>query len=530
MKKITLPLLLTMVVSLTYAGGLLTNANQSTQYVRTLSRNASTSIDAAYYNPAGLSKLDNGLYLSVHNQSIFQTKTITNDFYLLNQNTYEGDVVAPLFPSGFAVYKTNKLAFSLAFGPNAGGGSATFENGLPSFEIGIAKNIPDLGDLSALGYPVEAYDANIHFEGTSIFWGLQLGLTYEVSSMLSVYGGARFVPAKNTYNGYINNIQFGPEGDLQNGQQYIAGAAATAAATSTFLGQTATSLDPIVTGGGAELTISQAQDMGLIDLATAGQLEGGLQQLGLTEAQINAMNFTQIQGTFSTASNELSGQATELNAVSAQLADKTVDVEQTGFGISPIIGLNITPIENLNIGMKYEFKTKLELTNNTKQDDVDMFPDGEVNNNDIPAIFAIGVDYGITDKFNASVSFNQYFDKGANWDGREKLIDHGVWEAGLGLEYKITDFILVSGGFLHGETGVMPDYQTDLSYGNSSNTIGAGFEININEMITLNLAGLNTFYVKNQKEYSIEDFSETTITETYTKDTKAFSIGVDIKF
>lgn len=48
-------------------------------------------------------------------------------------------------------------------------------------------------------------------------------------------------------------------------------------------------------------------------------------------------------------------------------------------------------------------------------------------------------------------------------------------------------------------------------------------------MITLNLGGLNTFYVKNQKEYSIEGFSDK-ITETYTKDTKEFSIGVDIKF
>lgn len=528
--KITLLLLLVLVVSLSFAGGLLTNANQSTHYVRTLSRNASTSIDAAYYNPAGLAKLDNGLYLSVHNQSIFQTKTITNDFYLLNQNTFEGDVVAPLFPSGFAVYKTNKLAFSLAFGPNAGGGSATFENGLPSFEIGIAKNIPALSGLSALGYPVEAYDADIYFEGTSVFWALQLGLTYEVSNMLSVYAGVRFIPATNTYSGYINNIQYGSEGDLQNGQQYVAGAAAKAAATADLLGQTATLVHPLADSDAATYTLSQAQGGGIIDATTAAQIQGGLQQLGLTEEEISVMNFNDIHGTFSNTSTELSEQATELNAVSAQLADKKVEVEQTGFGFSPIIGLNITPNENLNIGMKYEFKTKLELTNSTKQDDTGEFPDGKVTNNDIPAIFAIGVDYGITDNFNASVSFNQYFDKGTNWDGREKLIDHGVWEAGIGLEYQISDFLLVSGGFLHGETGVMPEYQTDLSYGNSSNTIGAGFEININEMITLNFAGLNTFYVKNQKEYSIEGFSGTTITETYTKDTKAFSIGVDIIF
>lgn len=529
MKKFTLPLLLIMAVSYSFAGGLLTNANQSTQYVRTLSRNASTSIDAAYFNPAGLSKLDNGLYFSVHNQSIFQTKTITNDFSLLNRNTFEGNVSAPLFPSGFAVYKTNKLAFSFAFGPNAGGGSATFENGLPSFEIEIAKNLPKLSALSALGYPVEAYDADIHFEGTSIFWGLQLGMTYEVNNMLSMHIGARFVPAKNTYNGYLKNIQFGPEGGLENGQQYLAGAAATATATATLLGQTATTLQPFIDGGAGTLTINQLIGLDKIDAATAAQIQGGLQQLGLSEAQINAMNFAQIQGTYAAASTELSGQAAELNSQSAGLADKTVDVEQTGFGFSPIIGLNITPIENLNIGMKYEFKTKLELTNNTKQDDVDMFPDGEVNNNDIPAIFAIGVDYGITEKFNASVSFNQYFDKGANWDGREKLIEHGMWEASLGLEYKISDLILVSGGFLHGETGVMPEYQTDLSYSNSSNTIGTGLEFSISDMITLNLAGLFSFYKKNQKEYPIEDFPDK-ITETYTKSTKILSIGVDIKF
>jgi hypothetical protein len=50
-------------------------------------------------------------------------------------------------------------------------------------------------------------------------------------------------------------------------------------------------------------------------------------------------------------------------------------------------------------------------------------------------------------------------------------------------------------------------------------------------MINLNLAGLNTFYVKNQKEYTPEDFPENIkAIETYTKDTKSFSIGVDIKF
>jgi hypothetical protein len=36
-----------------FAGGILTNTNQSAQFVRMLSRNASTDLDAVYFNPAG---------------------------------------------------------------------------------------------------------------------------------------------------------------------------------------------------------------------------------------------------------------------------------------------------------------------------------------------------------------------------------------------------------------------------------------------------------------------------------------------
>ena len=43
-----------------FAGGILTNANQSASYIRMLARDASTEADAAYYNPAGLVKLSDG--------------------------------------------------------------------------------------------------------------------------------------------------------------------------------------------------------------------------------------------------------------------------------------------------------------------------------------------------------------------------------------------------------------------------------------------------------------------------------------
>ncbi|NQU86068.1 MAG: aromatic hydrocarbon degradation protein, partial [Mariniphaga sp.] len=72
------------------------------------------------------------------------------------------------------------------------------------------------------------------------------------------------------------------------------------------------------------------------------------------------------------------------------MGDKEVDTKQTGAGITPILGINITPIENLNIGIKYEFQTTLTLTNETTVDDVGLFPDGQESASDLPAILSVG--------------------------------------------------------------------------------------------------------------------------------------------
>ena len=54
-------------------------------------------------------------------------------------DTYTGKTTVPLFPNVYAVYKKDRLALSLGFGPNAGGGSADYNRGLPSFETSIAS-------------------------------------------------------------------------------------------------------------------------------------------------------------------------------------------------------------------------------------------------------------------------------------------------------------------------------------------------------------------------------------------------------
>jgi hypothetical protein len=141
MKRIiSIGLAITLFASTALAGGIWTNTNQSAQFIRTLNRNASTCVDAVYFNPAGLTKLEDGIHLHFSNQSIFQTKEVTpvtaGITYL--QETYVGDVAAPLFPDVYAVYKSGNLAIGGGFMPIGGGGSADYPDGLPSFEAELA--------------------------------------------------------------------------------------------------------------------------------------------------------------------------------------------------------------------------------------------------------------------------------------------------------------------------------------------------------------------------------------------------------
>ena len=193
--------LLTFVVSLfitgsLLAGGLVTNNNQSAMFTRLQNRNASTSIDAAYFNPAGLTKLGNGLFASINNQTITQTQKVSSNYKYLTgtPKEYIGNVSAPLFPGIYLVYNTGTLSFSAGFNPIGGGGGAKYKTGLPSFEMMIADIPPS---LTAQGIPTSQYSADIYFKGSSVYFGYQANVGYKINDMLSVAVGARLVSASN---------------------------------------------------------------------------------------------------------------------------------------------------------------------------------------------------------------------------------------------------------------------------------------------------------------------------------------------
>ncbi len=525
------------------AGGLVTNTNQSAAWVRLPARNASVGIDAVYFNPAGLMKLENGFHLSVSNQSIWQTREIENSYsgpggaFGLNEHLYKGTAKALVFPSISAVYKMEKLAFSVGVYPIGGGGGATYEEGLPSFEISQSDLVP----LLAASQGADAYRLDAYFEGSSVFFGFQGGISYKVNDWLSVAAGLRYVTAKNTYMGHLTDIEVNLPAGWTRADLIMTGIAqtATGAATNTSL---------LVAGGAGDLTLAQAEGLGVIDAIQRAQLEGGLAAFGSPTTV-----------TISQADAVFKGAAAQYTATATLLGDQEADAEQSGSGISPIFSVNISPTENLNIAVKYEMATKLDLENKTTKDllvgftatgvPITMFPNGGMTRNDMPAMLSVGLDYNLSPNLRLSLGSNYFFDNSADYGHKvdadmnsstpathianSDIIDQNGMSLMAGLEFNISEKALISGGYVWANKGVNDKYQSDLTYGLSTQTIGAGGAYSITDNLQLNLGVSTTLY--QSADNTVDHIFSGTMTnipstETYAKNTVLFGIGLDLSF
>lgn len=528
-----------------FAGGLVTNTNQSAAWVRLPSRNASTSVDAAYFNPAGLTKLADGFHFSVSNQTIFQTKDVEN-FYTgpggmfgLNESRYVGEVSAPLYPTAYAVYKKDRLAFSLGFNPVGGGGGATYNTGLPSFELSISDLVPSL----AASQGATAYRLDAFLEGSSVFFGLQGGVSFKINEWLSVAAGLRYVTAKNTYMGHLQDIEVNTSAGWVRADAIMTGIAAAAKGGGDDLQQ-------LITGGLGGMTATAAANAGYISPTDAAKIIGGLTQLGVPNA--SALTISQSQTAYYGAQAKYTATASVLN-------DQDVDVEQNASGFAPIFSVNISPTDALNIAVKYEMKTKMELVNNTAEDfligykadgtPITMFPDGDVTPSDMPALLALGLDYKIGDVATLSLGSNIFFDKSANYGHKKDLdnnsatpttfvknkdiINHNGWSLQTGLEFYLSEKLIVSGGYVFSNKGVNNDYQSDLTYALGTHTFGFGGAYKILDNLLLNAGISYTAYI-NDENLVDHIFSGTGVLyqprETYDKKTFLFGLGLDFNF
>ncbi len=463
-----------------FAGGILTNTNLSARFARIMALEASTNADAAYYNPAGTIKLSEGFHFSFSNQSVFQERIITSSFAPMTgtgSKEFIGKASAPLVPSLQGVYRKGKWALSGNLAVTGGGGKATFNEGLPSFEsqismlpplvnqfgLGLANAIPG-ASLTSKGYSLNQY-----MHGINYIFGAQLGGAYEINDMFSVYGGFRLSIVHNEYEGHLTNLMLDVD----------------------------------------------AKGLGVVGFPDHSGLMNPAPVFGLINSN---PNIPQESKNRLLLPSKIAGEGAHLNS------------KQSGWGVAPIVGVHFSH-QGLNIGAKYEFKTALDVANKTTVDDTGMFGDGVNTAHDTPALFTIGASYDILPSLIASVGYHHFFDKDASMaNDKQKHLTGNTNEYLAGIEYHINPMFLVSMGGQITRYGLGDNFQSDLSFSVNSYSLGFGGAVNISKNVQLNIGYFFTNYTDYNK--STDNYNGTGVagSDIFSRTNKVFAAGIDFSF
>ncbi|WP_303071028.1 OmpP1/FadL family transporter [Bacteroides nordii] len=448
MRKLSLISIVLLIVSIpTFAGGLLTNTNQHAAFLRMLSRGATTDVDGALSNPAGLAFLPNdGFHVALSIQSAFQTRNIDANFLTYDFDRtanaptvkpfakyYEGKAAAPVIPSVFAAYKTGDWTISGFFAITGGGGKASFDDGLPMFEsLAMAGIFQESAAKGGSIVTPDMYNINSAMDGKQYIYSVQLGLTYKITEWLSAFAGGRMNYFTGGYVGYL---------DANLKEAY---------------------------GGG-------------------------------------------------------------------ELMKLALDCDQTGWGLTPVIGVD-AKFGKFNFGAKYEFKTNLNIENNTKENShadgpLAAFKHGVNTPNDIPSMLSVAASYEFLPVLRASVEYHFYDDKKAGMAGdKQKSLTKGTNEYLAGIEWDVTKRLTLSCGGQITDYGLSDDYQSDTSFSCDSYTLGVGAKVNLTAKASLNVGYMWTKYedyTKTSQNYNGTGLKGTNV---YSRTNKVFGLSIDYRF
>ena len=452
----------------TFAGGLMTNTNQSASFLRSVARGTTYDADAVYFNPAGTAFMGNGFHIAIGNQIARQTRTISSTYAPfamgasnngLTTKDFTGEAFAPFIPSLHVTYKHNNWAVMAGVGVNGGGGSLEFANGLGSFERQFSVlpvGVSQLG--AAMGLSANQYDMNMYLKGSSMTLAFNVGASYKITEWLSAAALVRFSPTNNSYTGYIKDIQINPTGAEFGGNLMPA---------SNFF----------------------------------GAVGGMVPTLAATAAQYAVLT-----------------------------ADHTLEVEQKGFAISPILALAFKK-GNWDASVKYEFEMGTELKINSAEVSANdpvinaIFPNGSTVKSETPALLAAAVSRQCG-PVKVTAEWHHFFDKNAE-NSFSPAVKGNTNEYLFGAEWAISDRWLVSAGAQRTQLNLDENAYSDMNFSLSAWSFGVGFEYKITDYMNFNFGYMPTLYdTATAKGVEVGG----NFKDVYSRTSNAIGIGFDFTF
>ena len=440
---------------------------------------------SAYYNPAGLSRLDKGKYIHLglqfangHEKMSYKGK---EHKAILNQ----------LIPNVSLTSVDDNGAYFFTFGGLAGGGKLEYD-GVSGIDV-----LSDLDQFKPLG----VYDKGSTLTGKNLYEQATLGRAFTINDQLSVSVAGRIVHGSRNLSGTLN-IGTNPSTAYKQAKvQQIT------------------------------QEVSKA-----VDAATQGS--------GLSAAQIAAIKqqkTTQALTLLQTKMNAL-----QQNGLSGDLDSKR---EAWGYGFQIGVNYKVNDKLNLaaryDSRIKMNFKAKGS-ENQLQTADIigsniglsTFYPQYAINSKirrDLPAILSVGASYKVTDNYLVSTSANYYFNHHAKMDrvttfgGHEHGRDYkNGWEIALGNEYKLNDKFTLIGSVNYARTGAKNSSFNDTEYALNSVTLGAGLRYKYDD--TLSITGSVAHFIYDKEDGNFKEKYKVNDNQKYHKEITAFGLSVTKKF
>ena len=221
-----------------------------------------------------------------------------------------------------------------------------------------------------------------------------------------------------------------------------------------------------------------------------------------------------------------------------------LDVDQKGFGIAPLLSVNYK-FDRLVVTGRYEFRTKLNIPNDTKKLDIAAAPaltsqiaavapmaapyqDGVKTRYDMPALLVLAAGYEIRPDLRITTEFHFFDDKNAKMGGdRQEEISRGTLEYLVGVEWDINKTLTVSCGGQRTDYGISDAYQSNTSFACDSYSVGLGGAINVNQHLRFNIGYFCSLYSDYTRPAT---YTGIPLSETYSRTNHVLGLGVDYKF
>lgn len=439
----------------------------SPDYLANQAQNGMINNVSAYYNPAGVGRLEEGKYVHAGLQYAFGNETMS-----YAGKTHKANLRQAI--PNMALYSVDdKGAYFATFGGIAGGGDLKY-NGVPGLNVAMDK-------YNAMGLGL--YDKGTKVEGSNRYEQLTLGRAFNIDDKLSVSVAGRVVHGTRELKGTID-IGLNPN--------------------QSFVNASKAKLQKQISG------LPAAQQQAAIQQYTAKMgalLKNGLQ--GDIDVKREAWGYGFQLGIDYKATEKLNLAARYDSRVKLNFKSKGSENQ-----------LNTSGIIGTNIGFTSFYNQYMPGTK-TRRDLPAILALG--------ASYKVTDKYTVSTAanyyFNKDAKMDRVVDSFGNSHGRDYK---NGWEIALGNEYQLNDKFTLIGSINYAKTGAKASSYSDVEYAIDSTTLGAGVRYKYDE--TLDIAGSVAHFIYNTSEGTFKAKHGVSENQKYKKSITAVGISLTKKF